>query len=202
MVGMDSTFVGLMLHPAAKPCLDPATGKLTTQIAERVEKLMEELDTAREKIIFPTPALTEFLVLVGKDAPQYLNDLALMRSILIKPFDQLAAIELAAMELLARGKGKKRFPAGDTVPWQKVKIDRQIVATCKVYGVHTIYSDDKDVYTFADDAGIKVVRCWELPLPASKTPLFDGVPDPQPEPVSELKPTRRIIALEDDDEKK
>jgi hypothetical protein len=200
MVGIDSTFVGLMLHPAAKPCLDPATGKPTTQIAERVDKLMEELDTAREKIIFPTPALTEFLVLTGRDAPQYLSDLALMRSILIKPFDQLAAIELAAMELLARGKGNKRFPVGDTVPWQKVKIDRQIVATCKVHGAHTIYSDDKDVYAFADVVGIKVVRCWELPVPPSKTPLFDSLPDPTPEFTSELRPVRRII-LEDEGKK-
>jgi hypothetical protein len=53
-------------------------------------------------------------------------------------------------------------------------LDRQIVATAKLHKVHTIYSDDGDVRDIAEDVGIKGIATWELPLPKSKTPLFDG----------------------------
>ena len=77
------------------------------------------------------------------------------------------------MDLLARKKGNKRHPLPATSPWQKVKIDRQIVAISKVHQVKTIYSDDSDVRKIAEDVGIKTVSTWELSLPKSKTPLLD-----------------------------
>ena len=178
MVGADSTFLGLLLHPEAKPTDDPTTGKPTTRIPDRIEKLLVDLDAARERIIVPTPSLCEFLILAGKDAPQYQGELHMLRAILVKPFDEIAATELVAMELLARGKGNKRSPAPQNTPWQKVKFDRQIVAVCKVHGVHTIYSDDGNLKAFAEDSGIKVVGCWELPLPPSNMPLLDTTTEP------------------------
>jgi hypothetical protein len=90
----------------------------------------------------------------------------------------MAAIELAAVEVLARRSGSKRFPGTSEFPWQKVKFDRQIVAIAKINGAHTIYSDDGGIRTFAEDVGIKVVSCWELDLPASKTPLLDNPAPP------------------------
>src|SRR5271163_1744585 len=107
MVGMDSTFIGLMLHPAAKPCDDPTTGKPPIRVGERVEKLLEDLDTARERIIIPTPCLCEFMVLAGKDAARYQSELHLNSSIMVKPFDELAASELAAIEISASGQRSK-----------------------------------------------------------------------------------------------
>jgi hypothetical protein len=181
MVAMDAGFLGLLLHPNAKPPNDPATKKPLLSAPERIEKLVEELHGLHERVILPTPALCEFLVLAGKDAQQYLYELSIQPGFYIRPFDQMAAIELAAMESLARGKGSKRSPAGAAIPWQKVKFDRQIVAIAKVHQAHTLYSDDGDVKAIAEDAGIKVIPCWELPLPPSTTPLFDGVPDPPEE---------------------
>jgi hypothetical protein len=90
----------------------------------------------------------------------------------------MAAVELASMELLARGKGSKRQPVSSQTPWQKVKFDRQIVAISKLHGVHTIYSDDGDVRNIAEEVGIKTVPCWELDLPQSKTPLLDDAGPP------------------------
>jgi hypothetical protein len=58
-----------------------------------------------------------------------------------------------------------------------VKFDRQIVAVAKVNGAHTIYSDDDDVRKFATKAAMKVIATWDLPVPESKTPLFDGPPE-------------------------
>jgi len=173
MVSIDAGFLSLMLYPAAKAPADPSTNRPTEKAKERIEQLLEDLDTRRERVIIPAPALSEFLVLVGNDGPQYLAEIALQTSFYVQPFDQMAAIELAAMELLARGKGHKRTPLPIATAWQKVKFDRQIVAISKLHRVHTIYSDDSDVRTIAEDVGIKGVACWELALPKSKTPLLD-----------------------------
>jgi predicted nucleic acid-binding protein len=173
MVSIDSGFLGLFLHPEAKAPDDPNTTKPTEKARERVEQLIDDLDSQRERIIIPAPVIAEFLVLAGKDGPQYLSEISLQASFYIQPFDEMAAIELAGMELLARGKGHKRTPLPHGVPWQKVKFDRQIVAIAKLHKVHTIYSTDQDVRDIAEDVGIKVVSVWELPLPQSKTPLLD-----------------------------
>lgn len=173
MVAVDTGILSLMLHPAANPPNDPATKKPVDRSHERIEQLLEDLDTAKERIIIPAPALSEFLVLAGDDGPAYLNELALRSNIYVQPFDQRAAIELAAMELAARGKGNKRHPVVALTAWQKVKLDRQIVAIAKLHKVHTLYSDDRDVKSIAEDAGIKVISTWDLTLPKSKTPLLD-----------------------------
>jgi predicted nucleic acid-binding protein len=157
----------------AKPPHDPATKLPLARAQERIEKLVDDLNAANDRVVIATPALCEFLVLAENDGAQYLAELANQPGFRIMPFDQKAAIELAAMELLARKKGQKRLPASSNSPWQKVKFDRQIVAIAKVHGAHTIYSDDSDVKSIAEDAGIKTIPCWELPLPPSTAPLFE-----------------------------
>jgi predicted nucleic acid-binding protein len=172
MVAVDANFLSLMLYPKARPPLDPATKKPVERLADRIEKLIEDLDNEGERIILPTPALCEFLVLAGADGSAYLDKISSLRTILLKPFDQLAAIELAAMEVEARGTGDKRGSVSQ--PWTKVKFDRQIVAIAKVNLATRIYSDDRDVRAFATKAGLEVVSCWELPLPPAKqTDLFN-----------------------------
>ena len=148
-------------------------------------------------MVVPTPALAEFLVLAGNDGPQYLSELMNQPGFYIRPFDQMAAIELAAMELLARTKGGKKHPAPPDTPWQKVKFDRQIVAIARVHKATTIYSDDQHVKAIAEDVGIKVIPCWELPLPVSEPTLFDNVEAT----ALESEQPSRLINLEDDSEK-
>src|SRR5260370_21564725 len=89
-----------------------------------------------------------------------------MRNILIKPFDEMAAIELAAVEVEDRAKGDKR--GGSTGIWTKIRFDRQIVAITRTNGAKRIYSDDEDLAKFATKLGIEVVPTWHLPLPAAK----------------------------------
>jgi len=166
MVAIDNTFLSLMLHPRAKPPKDPATGKPVERIGDRIEKLQEDLDSESERIILPTPVLSEFLILAGRDGPGYLEELSGMKNILVKPFDQVAAIELAAVEVEDRLREGKR--AGSASPWAKLRFDRQIVAIAKTNGARRIYSDDEDVMKFARRLGIEVIRTWELPLPSAK----------------------------------
>lgn len=180
MVAIDNTTLALLLHPKAKPPNDPATNQPLQKSKERIEQLIDELDADNERVIIPTPVLSELLILAGKEGPQYLEKIQASKTLLLRPFDERAAIELAAMELADRHKGGKK--AGSDAPYQKVKFDRQIVAVAKVNGAHTIYSDDEDVRKFASKAGLKVVSTWELPIPPSKTPLFDDLPEPPADP--------------------
>jgi len=175
MVAIDNTTLALLLHPKAKPPNDPVTKLPLKKAKERIEQLITDLDEDGERVIIPTPVLSEFLILAGKEGQLYLEKILAARTLLLKPFDERAAVELAAIELSDRSKiGKK---AGSDAPYQKVKFDRQIVAVAKVNGAHTIYSDDEDVRKFAIKDGLKVVSTWELAIPPSKTPLLDILDD-------------------------
>lgn len=175
MVAIDNTTLALLFHPRAKPPMDPATKLPLEKCHERIEKLIADLDEDGERVILPTPVLCEFLILAGKDGPEYLDKIENLKTFFVMPFDKKAAIELAAIELDHRSKGGKKTEPD--VPYQKVKFDRQIVAIAKANGAHTIYTDDGDVRKFATRAGLKVISSWELDLPQSKTPLFDGLDD-------------------------
>ena len=174
MVAIDNTTLALLFHPGARPSKDPMTGQLLVKARERIEQLINDLDAEDERVIIPTPVLSEFLILADREGPQYLEKIHGAKTLLVRAFDERAAIELAAMELGARRKGGKKEAA---VPYQKVKFDRQIVAIARVNEAHTIYSDDQDVGQFARSVGLRVVCTWDSPIPASKTPLFDDLPE-------------------------
>lgn len=138
---------------------------------ERIDLLIATLDEEGETIIIPTPVITEFLVLADKDGPRYLSQFDSNRLFRVEPFDQKAAVELAALHLDVRASGGGR--RGDQEgTYAKITFDRQLVAIAKVNNTHTIYSDDEGVKKFAERYGISVVRTWELPLPQEKEPLF------------------------------
>ena len=75
--------------------------------------------------------------------------------------------------------GDKR--GGSSSAWQKVKIDRQIIAIARVRGVERIYSDDQGVATFGAQIGITVIPTWSMPLPPENAQsslfAFDGAND-------------------------
>jgi hypothetical protein len=176
MVSMDANYLSLLLHPTVKPPLDPETNMPLTRAQDRIERLVEDLHNSNERVVIPTPALSEFLVIAEDAGQQYLAELANLPHFYIRPFDLMAAIELAAMERSARIKGGKRSPAPQDAPWQKVKFDRQIVAVSKVHQVHTVYSNDAHIRVIAEDQAMKCIPCWELPLPPSNNTLFENVP--------------------------
>jgi predicted nucleic acid-binding protein len=189
MVAVDNTFLSLLLHPKAKPPLDPTTKKPLARVEDRIDLLIEDLELAGDQILIPTPVLSEFLILADNDGPTYLAEISTNRLFTIGDYDTKASIELAAMNLEIRrgksGSAKRRGDAQGT--WAKIQFDRQIVAIAKVNDVSVIYSDDDGVEKFAKKQLIAVVRSWELPLPTAKQiPLL---------PTEEPKPkARRAIA--------
>lgn len=160
MVGFDAHFVMLALRPGIPASVDNAK--------DRVLFLLQQLQSASEKIVVPTPALTEFLVHAESAGPKYLSELQHSSRFKIGPYGVRSAVEVAGAIEAAVTRKDKRDGTRDT--WAKVNFDRQIAGICKVEGCHTIYTDDGGLKTFSERLGLKVVSLDELPLPPHAIP--------------------------------
>lgn len=171
MRGVDATVLTLLLNENSDSPPDPNTGKPVEKTRDRVNYLIETLQKQKQKIIIPTPVLAEVLVQSGMTGLRYVEVLQRATVFEIKDFDKLAAVELAMMtsSALSAGKGKKKGSSSE--PWQKIKLDRQIVAICKVAGVSTLYASDRSLSNFAREAGMQVVGVHELDLPPEPAQL-------------------------------
>lgn len=166
MVVFDSSVLLLVLDPNAKPPNDPATGQPLDKAAERIEYLIDNLTADKEKIIIPTPVLSEVLVHAGAAMQPYLDILNDQGAFRIAPFDQKAAIEaaLATSDAIRRG-GHRVDAANPDATKTKIKFDRQIVAIAKAEGAHTVYSDDADVHSYARLVELVALQTGDLDLP-------------------------------------
>ena len=159
MVVFDSSVLLLVLDPNAKPPNDPTTGRPLDKAAGRIEYLIENLTADKEKIVIPTPVLSEAM-------PPYLDIMNGQSAFRIAPFDQKAAIEaaIAMSDAIKRG-GHRVDAANPDATKTKIKFDRQIVAIAKAEGAHAVYSDDADVHSYAKHAGLDAYRTADLDLP-------------------------------------
>jgi len=188
MVVFDATMLLLLLRPNSGRPFD-SDGAPIAQVAERIAYLIQRLDKARNRIVIPTPALSEVLVRAGSAAPQIVETLGRSALFKIMPFDSLAAIEAALMTRAAIDAGDKR--GGLEATWAKVKFDRQIVAIAKVARATEIYSDDNDVRTLATAEDITVIGLAELSTPPEKAQIEMQLEPP----AQEIESTAREIEL-------
>ena len=165
MIVADATLMLLVINPKAT-----VPGKVAvSDVSERIAFLIDTLENSNEKILIPTPVLSEMLIRTrngGADAIDKLNKYACFE---MAPFDYLAAYELA--ELTKKEVGKKKL--NETTTYAKLRFDRQIVSIAKVRRVRAIFSDDEGVETFAKIADIPVVKLSALPLPPPKQTKVD-----------------------------
>lgn len=167
MVVFDSSVLLLVLDPNAKPPNDPSTGQPLKNAAQRIECLIANLTADKEKIVIPTPVLSEVLVHVRKAMHPYLEVLNGQAAFRIAPFDQKAAIEAAVAMSDANRRGGFRVDAANPdTSRTKIKFDRQIVAIAKAEGAKAVYSDDVDVHSYAKLAGLDAYRTADLDLPS------------------------------------
>ncbi len=162
-VAFDTDFLSLLLHPQAKPPTDAATGKPVIRCPGRIKYLVETLEAGQSRIIIPTPVLAEFLVLAGEAASDYLTEITSHAVFQVAPFDEMAAIESAAMARRAIEAGDKR--AGVTAPWQQIKIDRQILAIARTQRCGSLYSSDETISALAKALSYPVIGVSALPIP-------------------------------------
>ena len=112
LVAFDSVVLGAYLHP------DAAYPKPVDRVPERLKHLVETLEAGHARIIIPTPALSEFLVLAADDAAAYLAELTNSAVFAIEPFDLKAAIEAAESQRRALDTGNctRWWPVGTRSP--------------------------------------------------------------------------------------
>jgi hypothetical protein len=140
----------------------------------KLEHVLQQLDKAKGKLLIPIPAVAEFLVHADQ-ASLAVHDALLRKSaIRVGNFDLRAAHENALMDGAALGRGNKKDEVD--APWQKIKIDRQIVAIARAEGARLIISDDAGVRAAALRVGMSAMSVDEIPLPdsARQVPLELG----------------------------
>ena len=144
--------------------LNEKTPSSVPSAKERVDLLISELSEAGEKIVIPTPALSECLVHAGPAAADYLSIISKQSCFRIASFDARAAVEAAIRTYDARMRGQPK--GGDpTAPKAKIKFDRQIIAIATVEGATVVYSDDNHVLGYAREVGMQAYGLADLPLP-------------------------------------
>lgn len=162
-VAFDSAILTILLNPGARVPDDPATGSPVSGAQQRVQGLVRKLQKSGEKIVIPTPVVAEVLTVAGSEAMDYFDIIGRARAFQIVAFDTRSALELSILNRDAWAAQDKRD--GLDTPYQKLKIDRQILAICKVAGATTLYTDDKSLRNLAERSDISVVALAQIPIP-------------------------------------
>lgn len=139
----------------------------------RIAQLLEDVSKDGGKILIPTPCLAEFLVGAAEATTEWLNGLERKRGVVVAPFDRRSAFECALLDRAAIGSGDKK--GGRTDAWQRIKIDRQVIAIARANNSGRIVTDDEGLRSTALSVGMSVLRIRELALPESarQGKLFD-----------------------------
>ncbi|MBF0379802.1 MAG: hypothetical protein HQL69_02220 [Magnetococcales bacterium] len=168
MVLFDTSILIFLTQPYAKVLNDPVTGEPVSNPGERVDYLIKRLNKSKERIIIPTPALTEYLVKAGEAMQEQLKVFE-KPPFQIVPFDTRAAIECAFA--LNQNKFKNKKEKEEAVSRAKIKFDWQIVSIAIVEKVSAIYSDDLQIKRFAEKYDISVISIASLDLDPGKDQL-------------------------------
>ncbi|RYE98440.1 MAG: hypothetical protein EOO77_37260 [Oxalobacteraceae bacterium] len=168
IVVFDASTLVFLFTPDANAPTDPSTGRVVGNCQVRIKYLIADLQKAKAQIIIPAPALAEVLVYAEDAASEWLNILNRSRHFRIAPFDQLEAVECAAMANVRRN-----GPKPNQALKRKAKFDEQIVAIARTQMATLILSDDNDIKRLVGDS-VPVRGMADLLLPPEdlQTNLF------------------------------
>lgn len=155
-VAIDATTLSMMLNPNSRITVDFGRERLNGFIA-RAEK-------ERRKLIIPTPATAELLTAIGPTSADYIRVINRKAVFEVRAFDEVAAVELAFLnrDLFAALDKKNRLE-----PWQKIKVDRQIIAIARVAECEQILTEDDGLANRARICNIEAIKLVDLPIPDS-----------------------------------
>lgn len=148
---------------------------LHEELRIRQRALIEQIEAQRCTLIVPMPALAEYLVGADIAGVESINALERKTFVLLANFDRAAAFECATLDSAALGRGDKKD--GSDEAWQKVKVDRQLIAIGKANGAQLIISQDKGVKTAALRSGIPCLSIADLPLTPDQAQRKLDLPD-------------------------
>jgi predicted nucleic acid-binding protein len=144
--------------------LDP---RIAVQVSARLKGVLEDIDQTNGQLIIPVQVVGEYTSGADQAGQELLAKLLGNRRIKVANFDHVAAVECAMMDKTAISSGgHKRAPLTRDISWQKVKVDRQIVAIARVLKVDRIISTDGDILKIAKAVGMPCIAIEDLPLPA------------------------------------
>lgn len=153
-IAIDATTLSIMLNPKSR---------LPVELArERIIGFIARAEKERRKLIIPTPATAELLTAIGPTSADYIRVINRKAVFEVRPFDDVAAMELAFLN-------RDRFASLDKKnklePWQKIKVDRQIIAIAKVAGCEQILTEDEGLANRARLCEIEPIKLADLPIP-------------------------------------
>ena len=184
MIVFDASMLLLLLNSETPPPKDAATGQPVARCKDRIEYFVAQLTQQREKIIIPTPALSESLIKAGEAAPQYLDIMRNSRFFQISPFGTTAAVEAA--ELMRQRIARLGTLKGDALESRaKVKFDLQIAAIARVSRATAIFTDDDGLQKLAASLGITAQGVASLPLPPEDLQTAMDFTPPPESPIEE-----------------
>ena len=161
-VCLDATALMCLLDTRTTEFLAP-DGSIVSHMQRRMDHLIATIDRAKGSVVVPTPALAELLVGAGTQRAAMLRTLEGRQAVRVEPFGKMAAVHCASLDNQAISDGDKKD--GVRSSWQKVKIDRQIVAITQVARCERIVTGDPDVEKIAGRAAIETTFVWQLDLP-------------------------------------
>lgn len=168
MIAVDTTALSVLFLPGA-PIFGLKTKEPVKYALERMQFLVERISKAGDKIIIPTPVLSELVVRLTPDqAKSLLSTLNASACFKIESFDSIAAIDLGLRTAKAIAGGDKK--SGSKEAWAKIKFDRQIVTIAMVNGATEMISDDAHVASTCEQWGFKVTSIADLDLPPDLIP--------------------------------
>jgi predicted nucleic acid-binding protein len=163
---VDSSVLVHLIDSHARAPIDPTTDAPVAHCRERVESLLETLDAAQAQLVIPTPVLSELLIRADGRQVEILNLLKGRRAVEVRAFDEMAAVENAALRRSAserRGGTKK-----------EVSFDLQILAIARTAGCASVLTDDQNLQRRCVAAGMKALGIADLGLHDSKRQI--GIP--------------------------
>ena len=157
----DANFLILLFDAKAPAPSRPGRFKIL-DAQRRIQNLVDDLAKKRVKIIIPTPALSEFMLLTPDAYTSYLTEIRKRSVFEICSFDDAACVELVEYSMQL-GNPKRKPDRVET--WAKLKYDRLILAVAKVNRVTELYTNDDGVRDLALQLGIKPIDLEHLPVP-------------------------------------
>lgn len=130
----------------------------------KLDFFLANVDRAKSKLVIPTPVYAEFLIKAERASVEALKEFQSKRFVEVVPFDLAAAYECSLLDRAAIN-GSKDKKDGVDESWQKIKIDRQIVAIAKTKGCGLMVSQDVSVAANCVRVNIDVMNIDDLPLP-------------------------------------
>lgn len=158
------------------------TPKENDEAGMRARYLVKRVALRKGTLIVPTPVIAEYLVGADEAGINSLNTFERQAHIALAAFDRAAAFECSMLDRAAilGPQGDKKD--GSDEPWQKIKVDRQVVAIGKVHGAQLVISQDKGVRTAALRSGMQAQTLQELPMDPDEAQATLPLPEPKSKP--------------------